>query len=297
MRRRLLQVLFFLLLLFVLDRSTAALLRVGLQRYFGLGMPADVLLVGHSHMMQGVDAVRLQAGLHRPVAKYCREGVSVDDRRAMVEHFLHVHPNGKPDWVVLAVDPFMPGADVLGRNSYKLFYPFMDDPAMREHVRRQSSRADFLLHLLVHSSRYDDEMVNRALHGLLDLHRNHRTGIIPDELMTRGVYVTVPTPQPMQALRDTVRSLTSRGVRVLLLNLPVYRCFRDSSPESFDANNALFADLAHSEPGVYYLDYNPLYAHRRELFYDLIHLNVHGQQIITDRLVRDLTELMRSSDR
>ncbi|MGN0820638.1 MAG: hypothetical protein ACI4OX_02510 [Akkermansia sp.] len=54
MRRRLLQVLLFLLLLFVLDRSTAALLRVGLQRYFGLGMPAEVLLVGHSHMMQGL---------------------------------------------------------------------------------------------------------------------------------------------------------------------------------------------------------------------------------------------------
>ena len=297
MRRRLLQILLFLLLLFALDRGTAALLLRGLERYFGLGSPAEVLLVGHSHMMQGIDAARLQTGLHRPVAKYCREGVTLDDRRAMIEHFLHTHPHGNPDWVVLAVDPFMPGIEVLGRNSYKLFYPFLDDPAMRDHVRKQSSRSDFLLHLAVHTARYDDEMLNRALHGLLGLHRNHRTGTIPDDLLPQGIYTTVPAPQPMQTLRETVRSLTARGMRVLLLNLPVYRCYRDSAPAAFDANNALFADMAHAEPGVYYLDYNPLYSHRRELFYDLIHLNAHGQQIITDRLARDLAELMRHRDR
>ena len=40
-----------------------------------------------------------------------------------------------------------------------------------------------------------------------------------------------------------------------------------------------------------------LYSHRRELFYDLIHLNAQGQQLITERLARDLAELMQRGKR
>ncbi len=83
----------FLVILFLSDQIAGGFLRMGLDRYFGLDVPARILCVGHSHSVLGIDKIALEKELHTPVSKYARQGADASDRLAMIRHYLAVHPN------------------------------------------------------------------------------------------------------------------------------------------------------------------------------------------------------------
>ena len=139
MKKKLIRIAIFLLILFSLDWGVAKIIQIGLERYYGLDQEADILLIGHSHMMKSCNKTTLEKELNLKVSKYCREGVMVQDRYAMVQHFLSTQKDKSVPYVLYGVDPFMFNEGDLSLNSYKLFYPFMDIPVMDALIRKEAS--------------------------------------------------------------------------------------------------------------------------------------------------------------
>lgn len=129
-------ILFFAILL-ALDLCGARLLRHGLDVYYGLNKEAEILCVGHSRMVQGIDQELLEKRMARPVAKYAVQGTFLDDHYVMVEQFLERHPQSVTCFVYI-VDDYTFGKG-LGKNQYRLFYPFMDSRCVAAHVRSHAA--------------------------------------------------------------------------------------------------------------------------------------------------------------
>ena len=72
-------------LVFIIDRFLAAFLKEGLSQYFGLNQSAEILSVGHSHSVLGIDKKSVENELGIIMAKYARSGANLRDRKAMIE--------------------------------------------------------------------------------------------------------------------------------------------------------------------------------------------------------------------
>ena len=114
----------------LIDRIVNEFLEEGLNQYYGIGESNEIALVGHSHLMLGVDKIELGQALKLGVSKYTREGVNVSDRLIMINQLLDNNPNLKT--VIYGVDAWTFTGEGLSENSYKLFYPFMDSDNIGE---------------------------------------------------------------------------------------------------------------------------------------------------------------------
>lgn len=72
--RNVLKVALFLVVFVILDFLVSSLLLRGTERFYGLGSDADVLMIGHSHLMLAVDKVTLEEETGLKVAKYTARG-------------------------------------------------------------------------------------------------------------------------------------------------------------------------------------------------------------------------------
>lgn len=79
--------------------------------------------------MLAINKGELEQSTGDKVAKYTREGVNIADRQIMLKHYFAVCKK-KPELVVLSVDPWLFTGEGLSKNSFALFYPFMDIPVV-----------------------------------------------------------------------------------------------------------------------------------------------------------------------
>jgi hypothetical protein len=294
-RRFLLRLVLFLALLLAVDRGLATLLHAGLERYFGLHAPAEVLLIGHSHTMLGVDHELLARELELPVAKYARQGASLAERQVMIRQFFDRHP-GSTRVVIYDVEAALFNPAGLSANSYRLLLPFSDEPAVADFLHSQElPPMSRLVWRHLKASRFDEVTVGLAARGLLGDWRSFKTGVIDATRLKRltapGVYRPISfDPRQVELLRETIRNVRNQGATIVLAFYPTIDVYNRIEPARFSEARQLFAELAAEDPGVVYLEYLEGYAERHELFYDPIHLNREGQRMLTRHLAADLRD-------
>lgn len=273
-------------LLFVLDYSVSVFLENGLKRYYGLGGDAAVVFVGHSHLMLALDKEIVEKKLDVRVAKYTRPGVNVYDRDVMLRHYFS-SCTGRPRVVVYGIDPWLFTSDGLSVNSYKLFYPFMDNPWVDRYVHRESKDVfDYLGHKLFRSARFDVLLINAALRGYLGNWSNLKFGEIDSTGLKReiasGEYRRIRIEKEnVRQFEHTLRFLADKHVTVILLNTPVYHLLTDVQPEKYSAAMELMRRVAARYPNVRLLDLSPGLARDSRYFFDAVHMNPYGQKRVT----------------
>lgn len=269
----------------------------GINNYYGLNQPSEILLIGHSHLMLATDKERLEHGTGMKVSKYCREGVSVTDKKAMVEHFLGSAHIDSLKYALYGVDLATFTGSGLSQNSYKLFYPFIDDEHINSYVKSQANPVDFWLHKLVKSSRFNDDGIkNSAGRGWLNNWDNLKTRTIDVDAyrkrLANGDERHIQMNELLiQQFRQTVELLTSRGIKVILVNTPTLDLLNEYEPQKYEMIMNWFRNFADSDENVYFWDFNPQYQSDYSLFSDRLHLNVKGQKVITDELIERLNLL------
>ncbi len=282
---------------FIVDNLANLLMMRGVERFYGLDDKSDILLVGHSHLMLATDKERMEKELGLKVSKYCREGVNVSDRKMMVEHFLNSGCADSLRYALYGVDLCTFTGDGLSLNSYKLFYPFMDNRYVGCYIQSQSDGTDYWLHKLVKTTRFNDEgLKNAVVRGWAGNWDNFKNGTIDTEtyrqkLLNGEERHIVMNSELMSQFRETVKMLTDRGVRVILVNTPTFYMLNEYEPEKYREMIDWFADYADSNDLVEFWDFNPQYAHDDAIFSDRLHLNRHGQQIITMEIVNRIKGL------
>jgi hypothetical protein len=115
------------LILLLIDYSLSTVLRRGLVKYDNLDKGAEVLCLGSSHTINGIDALRLEKGLGVSVAKYTKYGARLVQKMLMLDIYFTEHPK-RPRVVVCDVAAYLFESEVTGEHPYIRFYPFMDIP-------------------------------------------------------------------------------------------------------------------------------------------------------------------------
>lgn len=291
--KRFRQLLLFLMFLFVCDRVAGMLLLHGLEKYYGLANPAEVLLAGYSHMVLGVDKVLLENELGRPVAKYARAGATLSDREIMIKHYLSRNPNSV-QVVVFGVDSRLFSQEGLSSNSYRLFFPYMDDSTISAYLQKEvPSLREYYLHKLLHTSRYSDVTLGLAIRGHRNDWGNYKHGKVnikrlKYELKEGKHQKVMFYPEQLKIFKRILSFLREQGIEVILAYIPTIDIYNADEPEKHKHAIDIFKSVATENVGIHYVDYNPGYSNRHELFHDHVHLNAKGQELITNELINDI---------
>lgn len=286
----------FLMLLFALDRAMAFVFKEGLDRYFGLNETADVLCIGHSHTVLGIDKNLVEKNLDIKLAKYARAGAGLRDRKAMVEHYYQLHPEG-PAVVVYDVGVHLFVAKDLSRNSYKMFMPYFDSAVIAEHVRSsEPDWRDIMLGTVAKTYRYSGSLIALSARGWLQKWTNLKYGTVDIDRLKKeleaGDFDRIDFSEKSKLVfSETIDFIREQGSSVVLVHIPTLDLINNAEPTKFKQANKFFIEYANQYEGVFYLDYTESFSHEHELFADPRHLNAKGQHIFTEVFSRDLERL------
>ena len=291
MKRRILSILFFVLVFIGLDRGIGWLLNNGLNRYFGLNQHSEVLLIGHSHLMLAIDKSNFERGIGLSVSKYCREGVNVADRYEMVKQYLSSPYSDSLQVVLYGVDQFMFTGAGLSENSYKLFYPFIDEKNMNEYIKESAGLSDYWTHKLICTTRYSDALINSAIRGYRYDWSNYKVGDLDmdalKEQIRKGQQRHIHFEQDLiDYFEKTLELLMQKGIKIILVNTPIAAPLNEYEPEQYQKIISYFRAKADSSSLIYYWDFNPQFSTQYELFFDPIHLNSGGQKVINAEITK-----------
>lgn len=283
---------------FICDFIVERIFFHGVNEMYGLKRHSDILLVGHSHLMLGTDKQQMENDLNKKISKYTREGVNVSERKMMIQQYLDSGFADSLKIVLYGVDLCTFTGGGLSANSYKLFYPFIDDEKIGSYIREQGGNADYWLHKIVRCTRYsDDGIKNGAARGWMHNWSNLKNGTIDIETYKQRLkngderHIQM-NPALISEFQATVSMLTERGIKVVLVNTPTLDLLNDFEPEKFQMIVQWFQKFADNNLLVEYWDYNPQYSHRHELFYDRLHLNAKGQKVISKEITNQLKHIL-----
>lgn len=266
----------------------------GVNAFYGLDRHSKILLVGHSHLMLATDKERMEKELNTTISKYTREGVNVYDRKIMVHQYLTSKYADSLKICLYGVDLCTFTGKGLSQNSYMLFYPFMDNPIIDEYIKKCASATNYWLHKLLRVSRYNDDGIKgAAVRGWRKDWSNRKNGVVDiptykNKLLNGDERHIEMEPALIDEFTQTIKMLTDRNVKVILVNTPTLDLLNEYEPEKYEMVVAWFTRFAADHENVEYWDFNPKYSSRHELFHDRLHLNAKGQQEITTEIIDKL---------
>jgi hypothetical protein len=286
----------FLLLFFLADTLLHTFLESGLHKYYGLKEPSQIALVGHSHLMLGVNKSALETHLGQKVSKYTSEGVNVSDRKLMIEYLLKMNPNTKV--LIYSVDAWMFTGEGLSNNSYKLFLPFMDDAVVQNEIKSIAPPEEFWQKRFIKTSRYTETSINSALRGQLGNWSNYKIGSVDTvqlkKNVAQGSYRRINSePENRKIFEETISFLVKKNIKVVLVYVPTISYYNHAEPAKFQKELVYFKRIAASHKNIEYLEYLENWESQFSFFFDPIHLNPEGQAAFTTSFSQDLKYLLK----
>lgn len=297
MKERAFRIIIFLILFVILDSVVALFFQKGLEHYYGIDQQADILIIGHSHLMKTCNKNKMEKALGLKVSKYCREGVNIHQRLGMIQHYLDIQKNAPLPIVIYGVDPTMFGKGNLSLNSYKLFYPFMDSPPMDNLIRREAIEwYDYPLHKWIRCTRFADVALYRSCRGWLNYWESlSNQSISLDDWNKKRSKLHV-SDELVQEFRHTIDLLIKNNSHVILVYPGIIQGYRTGDPETYDKVINLFQTMANENPHIDFLDYSSTFSPHREFFEDSVHINRAGEKIFTQLIVKDIETIIQNNN-
>lgn len=292
--RNLLGTLAFIVVFLLLDWGISSFLLKGIEKFYGLNEQTELALIGHSHLMLGIDKEEVEENLKITVSKYTREGVNVADREIMIKQLVADNPSLKT--VVYGVDAWMFTGDGLSENSFKLFYPFMDNPVVEEYVQSTASLTDYLQHKFIKSARFNSLLLNASIRGYLENWSNLKYGFVDIEMVkteiSEGKFRKIESLEENKKIFErTLDFLNEHNIRVILVYVPTIDVYNEAEPGKFQAEIDYFQQLSFNKKNIDYLDYLDGFSEQHSFFFDKIHLNPEGQENLTKQFIVDYKNL------
>jgi hypothetical protein len=295
-RKFVVKLLLFLALVLAISEAGAAILRRGVFRYFGIDRPVDLLIIGHSHAIRGIDERILSTGTGMRVAKFALPGTNIFEHQAMVKLYFRLHPQAQTT-VLYDVHGFSFSHLKISKNSAVLFYPFMDDPDMDRYLFGAAPNwLEYAARKYVKLLRYNNhEVLAFALRGYL----GHGDDAMYGKMKEPTLPSNIPEEKRIRVDRaevacfeDTLAFLRGHG-ELVLVAIPTTFLVNGADRDRHNRVIAMFHEYAANGNRVHFIDYNPAYEHKYEFFFDEVHLNRLGRDALSRNLVQDLIEMRR----
>jgi len=281
----------FLISFFILDFFVGIVLKNGLEAYYGLNENVKIALVGHSHLMLGIDKVQMEQDLGYKVAKYTSEGVNVANRKLMIEHLLS--KNNKIETIIYGVDAWMFSGEGLSENSHALFYPFLSDASINRFVKKAGSESEYWTRKLIKSTRYSEGLISSSLRGYFKKWDNLKFGTVDIERLKKsialGEYREINNnKENIDTLIESIELLKKKGINIILLYVPTIDIVNQVESEKCEETLQIFRNLENEYTNVEFVNFLEPFSHQHDLFFDPIHLNPKGQNKVTEKLISHL---------
>ena len=280
---------FFFISFLILDFVVSIFLRNGLEKYYGLDSEAKIALIGHSHLMLGIDKVKMENELGINIAKYTSEGVNVSNRQLMIGHLLN--KNNKIETIIYGVDAWTFTGQGLSENSHVLFYPFLNDSNINYFVKNSVSGIDYWSRKIIKSSRYNEGLIASSMRGYFSNWENLKFGKVDIERLTKsislGEYRKIENnKENIDILIETIEELQKKEINIILLYIPTIDIINQVEHQKFQENLAIFRSIDKNNNNVEFVNFLEPFSHQYELFFDPIHLNQKGQSKVTNELIK-----------
>ncbi|WP_406684202.1 hypothetical protein N1F78_00290 [Seonamhaeicola sp. MEBiC1930] len=278
----------FLLTFFFFDFLINSALLTGLNKYYGLREKSEIALIGHSHLMLGVDKIQLEKELNVNVAKYTREGVNVSDRKLMIEQLLE--ENQGIETIIYGVDAWSFSGEGLSKNSFKLFYPFMDNNKIDSYIYKKTDLGDYLTKKFIKTSRFNEQLLGGSIRGFLGKWDNLKFGTIDlqrlEKQIEQNTYRKINNgPENIKIFKESMILLSEKKINVILLYLPTIDILSDVQETKYQETIEIINEVSNNLDNVTFLSFQEPWSHNYSIFYDPIHLNPKGQKLITKELI------------
>jgi len=272
---------------FAIDYMCGEFFLKGLNKNFGLNQESEIFIVGHSHMMMGVDRTELERATGAKVSKYTRTGVSLPERYLMTGQYLRSGYSDKLKAAIIGVDCFTFSEGGISDNCYTLFYPFYEDKGVNEYLKNNATFLEYWQHSIFHLSRYSDDLINSSIRGWRDDDRNYKTSTInlDDFERQKSKWKSkISFKKELQDLLDKmINELTEKHIKVYLVNTPTLDAINHAYPDNYARMMTYYRKLAEENENVEFIDFSK-YESDYSIFFDPLHLNVKGQKLVTDSL-------------
>ncbi|MCF8381823.1 MAG: hypothetical protein K9H49_19795 [Bacteroidales bacterium] len=233
-------------------------------------------------------------GMH--ISAYALEGVSVNDRFAMINHFFHMYPNGLKT-LVYEVNPVLFSNKKTSENTYTLFYPYMDDSSINEYIFENANIREYFINKIIRTKRFDPHTNRLIMMGYLNKFENLKNNTLDSSRILQMIHkkdqVEITLEQyNIEIFEKTMHLILSHNASIILVMMPMHisklETFKKESYENLCnylehysslSDNIKFLDLNQDS-----LIFNPHY------FSDPLHFNVYGQRKITELISSYLVE-------
>lgn len=276
------------MLIFTGDRLAASFLEVGLNKYFGLGRPAEILFVGHSHTDSGVRTELVEGALNISASKYAMSGTNTLDRYTMVKQFFSSQQI-PPALVVYDVDQNTFNAQLFEKDSFKLLYPFIDDKDIDEYITKRAGEKKRMVLNCLKSLRYNTWLMNLSVRSHLGQIKKYFNVLTENSSKSYDCSNEVKLRIDSEAeeiFTKTIHFILSHGSKVLLLYVPIVDYIKLCDEDGNKSIIKKFLEITKKHPEqIFFADYNQKYQNYYGYFKDADHLNFDGSVTFTKDVV------------
>jgi hypothetical protein len=285
-----------LVLFFAFDYLFSLLIFNDLKKPFNLANHPEILINGSSMSGSGFNVWEIEERTSMQIATYIREGVSVMDRAAMIDHFFDMYPEGIRT-VVYEVNPVLLSGMKTAENVYTHFLPFMDDRTIDRYVKEKAPRRAYYIHKLIRTTRFDSRNFITIVAGLFGITGDVKTnsldeGMIRPLLAEKETEPIVINEENRRVFEQSMQTILDHHADVILVMMPMHIAkLQTFKAEDYQDLCRYYEAFSASRDHISFLDMN-----RDSMIYDggnfsdPLHFNVNGSHRITDIISEYLTE-------
>lgn len=281
------RLLVFLAVFALVDFATSELMLKGLNKFYGFDKNPRILINGSSMSISGFNKSDIEIETNQKVSLYAKEGVGIEDRYVMLEQFFSEHPRTVKT-VIYEINPLLFSNKLTANNVYTIFYPYIDNGAINEYIKKRAGKLDYVVHKYCHASRFDALTINFVLKGYLNNYNNFKTGSLNSQTAyfsnsELGKVMLEKGADKLKVFEKTMKLLQDNNTDVVLVMMPVYSQ-KQATFDTVSYNNLVtfYKTYSTNNKNVVFLDLNTKdFSHNALLFSDLLHLNREGQKKVT----------------
>lgn len=278
------------LLFFVMDSILSFFLLKGINQYYGFEDDSELLINGSSMSMSGFnrDLIENQTGIK--TAFYAKEGVNIEERLVMLQHYFSEHPNTVKT-VIYEINPLLFSGHATADNVYTTFYSFIDNAFIKKYIRDQADPTDYFIHKWVRSTRYDAQLIVTSLRGYFGSYENYKAAVIGTQELkvlnaARGAYSIGFNKDKIRVFEESIQLIKRHHAKVILVMMPmVYEKSMTFDQEGLKVFENYFLSFSRNQ-SIRYVNFNlESISRNTSLFSDPVHLNINGQTKLTNMIV------------
>lgn len=264
--------------------------------------PADVLIVGSSHILWDLDPAELGAGIDKRVHLLNVPGADLVLRKEMISEFVRVNRNELPALIVLETDKLVFHRGRYSDSAYKSvkgyyhkgwFVDFLD-----RKIRAEESTAEYAVFRGSHAyslnsfshfvfSKLYDKYLSSAFRwslGAIEPPKDERVEVWKKQYET---FTPEADPALISELHEILKLTKLHGIRTILLETPNYRFSAEADAE-FAPIRSRLAEIAKTYSAAHIRLKPEYFETKPDLFFDASHLNPIGKTEYTNEFKNTL---------